>query len=746
MSPYVFKEHSDRNSSSEIKLLTWNSKYDLLALANFKGEVCLQRIFWRKAWDYANPFEEQAKKTANSKTEISNLCWSPRGDCLCVCYTNLRVQFLEIENGKLVHEIRLSEEISSNELKILVKWRQSDELNFRDRLNFPDLVLETKILRKNTNGESIFKSNKVQATFDSIFLNKDYVNYLTMLIFARGSKIDLYLNGYLHVCSLNLLDDNPQILDLQLTPDFDNFIFLIKSNCNINCYRINSNKFRRRIVDVSSFVERLGKSMTSSENVNTCLKTILHSFDDILKDLTSKFRRFAQDKFLVDENSTIGDEFINVLAFGTFSPELQTFLTQDLNDKNLKKLSLNLENTYANLRRSISSILISSLSTLFYHLNELNEFSRSNFPLLDETILKWTLTSCQNTILKSRQTLDVLDSSLEDFRLFASWLRKICYLVSEDDRQQKQNQNFDQFSNNDLQRILNFIRENFQVKYNGPENCDKNLFKIERIGQYLVDAELSDKSDDLNKEHSSTSLVQDIKILNEKFHEFFDSVSKNVSRSDWFEIQKIQTWPSTAEQISNVLVKYDWRRQIFRLFFYDTLKGKIEIYEQQVQNNKIKIATPPTFFFVKKLDILCPENVVIVENLRDYNVDSICFLISERKKSEMIKYKIGIMDDKIFDDYCVKSVSLVDNEHFLWQQPMTDRNLFTIWLAKENIKLQNLKNGPYCQWAVCGSRKIACVLHSTRTRLKLLEMDPEEMSMSSSFELADQEEAMSGIQ
>lgn len=96
MSPFIYKQLSERHSPFEIDKFLWNSKFDLLALSSIKGDVCLQRIFWKKAWDFSNPFPN---------VTVDGLCWSPKGECLCVRYSNGYLHFLEIETGKSVYNL-----------------------------------------------------------------------------------------------------------------------------------------------------------------------------------------------------------------------------------------------------------------------------------------------------------------------------------------------------------------------------------------------------------------------------------------------------------------------------------------------------------------------------------------------------------------------------------------------------------------------------------------------------------------
>ena len=46
-----FREHEERHLSSEIKLMKWNPKFDLIAVAFKSGDVALHRLVgWENVW------------------------------------------------------------------------------------------------------------------------------------------------------------------------------------------------------------------------------------------------------------------------------------------------------------------------------------------------------------------------------------------------------------------------------------------------------------------------------------------------------------------------------------------------------------------------------------------------------------------------------------------------------------------------------------------------------------------------
>lgn len=519
-SSLLFKQYNgDRHTGIEINNLCWNSKLDLLAISNVKGEIILQRLFWKKAWEYPCPFET---------CSVLKMCWSPNGDCLVVVYSNFFAHFLELENGKLVHEIKLTPAVEI----VVVKWRDISQNNKTNKepLQFRDLLAEFPPWEK----VSVSKSGNGATSFTSTFL-RDNIQ-LSLLLFGNSNgTISLYLNGYFYFATIDIGCELTNLINFDFSNDFNHLCigYVDSVSENTKCTVLNSKNFTSKIDEFNNLTHRVGSLMASWQYLESVIKRINDSWEDLLIDVSDKFTKFAKEKWLSDKNSTVGDELIIVAAFGTASPELQSFLTNDLTEKSLKKLIQTLETNYQTLRRLLFSNLNIALSAAFYHITQLREFNNQ----IEPTCQLIAQNSCASTCLKAREMYNVVDYSLTQLGAFFNWLQKVLLSITEENvpptssgRQQS--------SNFDINLVTNFIEENFVKVYN--EN-DSPLFPLEKVGQYLKNENLQttvqcrspvfDAVSNLSREdvhiyklNKNSSLIQEVNRLKQTIDEMLSNI------------------------------------------------------------------------------------------------------------------------------------------------------------------------------------------------------------------------------
>lgn len=720
----IFKQLSERHCHFEIALCAWNSKFDLLALTSTKGNVCLQRIFWKKAWDFPNPYQETVL--------ITGICWSPRGDCLCVSYSNSTLHFLEIESGKSIYQFNLPG-LSNSKVELL-KWFRSPGLaecptfNNKDdnRLNMFDLIPEAKPVEKTISTSSVTKTNRQVPTFASIFLCSEYKDYCTMLCVGLKQEILIYLNGLLLLYSIKL-PSNSDLIDLNFSDNWRSICLIYKqpteSGHSIKSMLFDSTKLVTDLPQMIHFIDRISKLFDNMQMMKTILKSIGDSWEDVFGDIGEKFAKFAKQIALMDANASIGDEFIYVLAFGSASPELLSFVCHDINERNLKKLTQSLNSTYGSIRRLVACDLIASLSRIYYHLTNMRNFSGfcSRLNLLDAKMLEMAALGCETAILKCQELLNVLDATLDDLHLFFVWLGKLSATLSSEENtpplQQSSSSSMKSSSANaskalsreDHSRILNFIKSVFLVPYD--ERDAKAMFSFEKVGQYLRDADLKMKYVDRTlldfdcSWNKDKSLIQLINGLNSGIDKLIDAVNINA------ENEKLicpKNYPSIISHVcdSNLkLLLKPTSNDCFLVFLVDSdMENTIRV-DLINKNGEIQKAWSVVASRLNRFKLLV-----------DYDQSSVlAFLENEQRSAskssneEKCRLTVARICDQVFSALTGDSEIRLESNEF--------------------IQTQLISGGPYGKLCVSSARKIACLLYSCQTRLKILEMEPDEESL-----------------
>jgi hypothetical protein len=68
--PCFFKQIDEKHITQEVKLMLWNPKMDLIALAFTNADIHLYRMNWQKVWTMNSPIQNLT---------ITSMAWRPDG-------------------------------------------------------------------------------------------------------------------------------------------------------------------------------------------------------------------------------------------------------------------------------------------------------------------------------------------------------------------------------------------------------------------------------------------------------------------------------------------------------------------------------------------------------------------------------------------------------------------------------------------------------------------------------------------
>ncbi|XP_077671916.1 anaphase-promoting complex subunit 4 isoform X3 [Eretmochelys imbricata] len=190
-----------------------------------------------------------------------------------------------------------------------------------------------------------------------------------------------------------------------------------------------------------------------------------------------------------EKNTTtsVQDEFMQLLLWGKASLELQALLMNQLTVKGLKKLGQSIESSYSSIQKLVISHLQSGSEALLYHLSELKGMAswKQKYESLglDAAGIEDAITAVGSFILKANELLQVIDSSMKNFKAFFRWLYVAMLRMSEDHVLPELNKVMTQ---KDITFVADFLTEHFNE---APElyNRKGKYFNVERVGQYLKD-------------------------------------------------------------------------------------------------------------------------------------------------------------------------------------------------------------------------------------------------------------------
>jgi len=282
------------------------------------------------------------------------------------------------------------------------------------------------------------------------------------------------------------------------------------------------------------------------------LKQITEAWEGILLEMDNKLEAYASklpDACTDPRLSTVAmaADFLDLLTFGTPSPDLESFLLQGLTEKGLKKLGHSIEVSYSNVQRLVLKYLHTGSQAMSFHLSELTGLIRASEKYsvmlgVTEANIVRVQRLATSFWCKGIELQQVIDESMKSFKAFFRWLYVEILRLSDEEI----NGELSQVSQNDVRYIADFL-DSFSRHEDGANPKHKNL---ERVGQYLKNEPLTQPVDrsnnpwhtfvkdnsDLFKDipfvvqvNEKTSLVQEFNLLKAAMNDLFTGMNTGVT-------------------------------------------------------------------------------------------------------------------------------------------------------------------------------------------------------------------------
>ncbi|XP_021115868.1 anaphase-promoting complex subunit 4 isoform X3 [Heterocephalus glaber] len=264
----------------------------------------------------------------------------------------------------------------------------------------------------------------------------------------------------------------------------------------VSYFQLETNLLYSFLPEVTRMARKFTHISALLQYINLSLTCMCEAWEEILMQMDSRLTKFVQEK---NTTTSVQDEFMHLLLWGKASAELQTLLMNQLTVKGLKKLGQSIESSYSSIQKLVISHLQSGSESLLYHLSELKgmaSWKQKYQPLgLDATGIEDAITAVGSFILKANELLQVIDSSMKNFKAFFRWLYVAMLRMTEDHVLPELNKvayrsgagaAHPQMTQKDITFVAEFLTEHFNE---APDlyNRKGKYFNVERVGQYLKD-------------------------------------------------------------------------------------------------------------------------------------------------------------------------------------------------------------------------------------------------------------------
>lgn len=441
------------------------------------------------------------------------------------------------------------------------------------------------------------------------------------------------------------------------------------------------------------------------------MRSIIEAWENIyLLEIESKLSKHAESM----PEGTLSADFLELLLFGVPSESLEKFLMKELNDKGIKKLGHSIELSHSNIQKLILKHLLSVGQSLAYHLAEMKGMSKltDRFKVLgleEETVAK-AFSAAGAFLIKATEVQLVIDESMKRYKAFFRWLYAIILRITDD---RIPDLTMTDINQQDLEFIADYLHKLDVISDEG--GIRKRHCHLDRLGQYLVNRDLTTPADSEQKNHWQ-KLLEDNPCLQNHY-----SIIEKIKHTSL-----VQQHDHLKEAIDNVFKTPEYA--IGNMF---QLKKIINIANVACNRLCMSLVEDHTIL-VSLIEGYAPDffqlyQIPVDENRTDVKSKFVSF------KSE----KSVVMKCVDVQFYLPEILSILleegdENKNAVIVQMMTkpiygnssdtiDGNTLT-----GSIETRQIPDLVASSFAVNGFRKVAIVLSESRRKVRLFEMEAED--------------------
>ncbi|PRD19545.1 UNVERIFIED_CONTAM: Anapc4 [Trichonephila clavipes] len=401
------------------------------------------------------------------------------------------IRLCDVDNSETVHVLDVHCVTS-------LTWVQCMQLDPEEyRPNYTDRSTELLQERFPVNKGYSTASNKREEMAEDFKRMKGQKELNILVIGGEFGSVHLhsfgmYPTGFIE---FGIQPDKPtcdRVVSVTLSRDFRLLTVMLEKKDEAENYSYHYRSFFISLIyDCMGEIKIVSLKFGQISSLLTCLsstiRAISEAWEDILLEIDTKLHNYAHQKHTTSEETTIGDDFLELLMFGNPSDSLEKFLMHDLTKIGLKKFGQSIEFSYSKIQKLVLKRLQYVGAALYYHLNDLKgmaKWTEQFGPIgLRESLVHEAKMATGSFVLKTNEIQQVIDNSLNNFKAFIQWLHSVMLRLAEEPIPPE----ISRLTQQDLNFVAEFLKEHFTIEYD--EN-KKTTVKLERVAQYLKHEDL----------------------------------------------------------------------------------------------------------------------------------------------------------------------------------------------------------------------------------------------------------------
>lgn len=326
-----FRQLEDVGCPAEVFAMKWSPKMDLLAIITAEGAVWLNRLSWQRVWTLRS-----------SEYKAISLAWRPDGKVLALGLDNSKVHLINVENSECLHQYDVGGKPQ------LLNWVETVPPHTPNSTGIfvekGDSFLPS-MPHLPTGGSSMLTEAKShEGPWDPKRLNELTGMLSFLVIVDEQAVISLLVHGLLPVGKISVGDlvehpENCQILGASLDAGIQFLTIVMQMSTSsdpsdgaVSLLTFDTKLYSSRSEELEVLSLKYGRISSILTYLDNTFAAMSESWEDILLEIDSQLQKYADS---LSPNTSVSEEFLTLLTCGTASPELQTFLVNDLTEKGL---------------------------------------------------------------------------------------------------------------------------------------------------------------------------------------------------------------------------------------------------------------------------------------------------------------------------------------------------------------------------------------------------------------------------
>lgn len=406
------------------------------------------------------------------------------GKIIGIAYSNGLVTLVDVESKEEIHSFVVKSDIAS------ICWTQNAvEIDESERS-----VLEhhKTFLAPLPNINTITTGNKKVHYDSGKFYSKNMLNFL--LVACKDAKVHIFIFGVLSCGSIDVAkdlgameEDEIELLEVKLSTSFKELYVVYSKNGKVDLLVYENETLLKYQVPLWKLSVKYGMVLNILGYIEDTIQHLTEAWECVLLEMDKKLTKYAKEQ----PRGSVSADFLELLLFGYPSEALDHFLTQELTEKELKKLGNSIELSYSTIQKLVVKPLHNAIVSLVYHINSINGMQQNSFYYKDilGEVSNDAVINTGAFLIKSYELQQTIDKSMRDYKIFFRWLYIAISRLLDETTVPEDIGTINQQEINYLAEFLyNFEQNREESVDDGGEKEVK--FNLERVGQYLADKDL----------------------------------------------------------------------------------------------------------------------------------------------------------------------------------------------------------------------------------------------------------------